>query len=100
MRYKQIRGPRGVLHDSQRKRVTQTMLRYLLLTPRLQRLYVSNATASHITWHATYEKNMGIMHHPSDAKAWKLFDRTYLDFVNDSCNICLGLCVNGFAQHG
>ncbi|KAL0373230.1 UNVERIFIED_CONTAM: hypothetical protein Scaly_1004600 [Sesamum calycinum] len=54
------------------------VLRYLPLTPRLQRLYSSRATAEHMTWHATYQTDEGSMCHPSDAEAWKHFDRMYL----------------------
>ena len=40
------------------------------------------------------------MHHPSDVEAWRHFDRTYLDFAKESCNIHLGLCADGFAPYG
>ena len=36
------------------------------------------------------------MCHPSDAEAWKNFDRTYLEFVKETRNIKLDLCVDGF----
>ena len=41
----------------------------------------------------------GVMHHPSNAKAWKYFDRTYPNFAKEPCNISLGLCANVFTPH-
>ncbi|KAL0373233.1 UNVERIFIED_CONTAM: hypothetical protein Scaly_1004900 [Sesamum calycinum] len=41
----------------------------------------------------------GSMCHPSNAKAWKHFDRMYLDFAEESRNVRLGLCTDGFAPH-
>lgn len=82
------------------KRRPQAQLHYLPLTPRLQRLYASNATASHMTWHASHEKEDGIMCHPSDSEAWKHFNRTHPDFAAEPRNIRLGLCSDGFSPHG
>ena len=77
-----------------------SQLRYLPLTPRLQWLYTSKATASHMTWHHTNEKVDGVMSHPSDAEAWKQFDMTYSDFTGEPRNIRFGLCADGFSPHG
>ena len=84
----------------QRKRVAHAIVRYLPITPRLQRLYASEVTASHMTWHATHEANQGFMSHPSDSEAWKHFDKTYPNFSSEPCNIRLGLCADGFSPHG
>ncbi|XP_039115956.1 uncharacterized protein LOC120251500 isoform X2 [Dioscorea cayenensis subsp. rotundata] len=99
-RYKQLKSQRGVPDNRPCKRIAQAILRYLPLTPRLQRLYASNATTAHITWHATHERNDGVICHPSDAEAWKHFDKTYPDFAKEPRNIRLGLCADGFAPHG
>ncbi|KAL0456148.1 UNVERIFIED_CONTAM: hypothetical protein Slati_0954000 [Sesamum latifolium] len=40
------------------------------------------------------------MVHPSDAEAWRYFDRTHPDFAAEPRNVRLGLCTNGFAPHG
>ena len=68
---------------SQQRRKAHSQLFYLPLTPRLQRLYASKETAEHMTWHATHQIDEGLMCHPSDADAWKNFDRTYLDFAKE-----------------
>ncbi|KAK4381879.1 hypothetical protein Sango_2924600 [Sesamum angolense] len=53
----------------------------------------------HMTWHATYQTVKGSMCHPSDAEAWKYFDRMCHDFAEEPRNIWLGLCTDGFAPH-
>ncbi|KAL0444782.1 UNVERIFIED_CONTAM: hypothetical protein Slati_2200900 [Sesamum latifolium] len=64
------------------------------------RLYASNTTAEHMSWHATHEIENVLMCNPSDAKAWKHFNETHPDFASEPCNVCLGLCADGFAPHG
>ncbi|KAL0434381.1 UNVERIFIED_CONTAM: hypothetical protein Slati_2772400 [Sesamum latifolium] len=65
-RYKPTRG-----QDTHRKKSPYVVLRYLPLTPHLQRLHSSRATDEHMTWHATHQMEEGSMCHPSDAEAWK-----------------------------
>ncbi|KAL0292207.1 UNVERIFIED_CONTAM: hypothetical protein Sradi_6997700, partial [Sesamum radiatum] len=94
-RYKPSRG-----RDLHQKKSPYAVLRYLPLTPRLQRLYSSRTTAEYMMWHATHQTKEGSMCHPSDAEAWKHFDRMYTDFVEESRNVRLGLSTDGFAPHG
>ncbi|KAL0295007.1 UNVERIFIED_CONTAM: hypothetical protein Sangu_3206300 [Sesamum angustifolium] len=56
------------------KKSPAVVLRYLPLTPHLQRLYASPATAEHITWHASHVTEEDSMCHPSNAEAWRHFD--------------------------
>ncbi|KAK4391426.1 hypothetical protein Sango_1920400 [Sesamum angolense] len=42
----------------------------------------------------------GVMCHPSNAEAWKHFDRMYPDFTEELRNVRLDLCTDGFAPHG
>ncbi|KAL0285266.1 UNVERIFIED_CONTAM: hypothetical protein Sangu_2459900 [Sesamum angustifolium] len=59
-KYKPSRGP-----DLHWKKSPYVVLRYLSLTPRLQRLYSLRATVKHITWHATHQTGEGmIVIHP------------------------------------
>ncbi|KAL0284313.1 UNVERIFIED_CONTAM: hypothetical protein Sradi_7202400, partial [Sesamum radiatum] len=88
-RYKLARG-----RDPHWKKSLYVVLRYLPLTPRLQRLYSSRTIVEHMTWHATHQTEEGSMCHLSDAKAWKHFDRIYLDFEKESHNVRLGLCTD------
>ncbi|KAL0440711.1 UNVERIFIED_CONTAM: hypothetical protein Sradi_0010000 [Sesamum radiatum] len=82
------------------KKTPYAILRYSLLTPRLQRLYASEVIAEQITWHANHQMEQGYMCHPSDADAWRHFDQTYPDFVAEPHNVILGLCIDGFTSHG
>ncbi|KAL0444346.1 UNVERIFIED_CONTAM: hypothetical protein Slati_2157300 [Sesamum latifolium] len=83
-----------------RKRSGYATLRYLPITPRLQRLYASNTTAKHMSWHANHETENGVICHPSNAKARKHFNETHSDFASEPRNVCLGLYVDGFAPYG
>ncbi|KAL0329089.1 UNVERIFIED_CONTAM: hypothetical protein Sradi_4895600 [Sesamum radiatum] len=40
------------------------------------------------------------MCHPSDAEAWRHFDRTHSNFALEPRNVRLGLCIDGFAPYG
>ncbi|XP_048613195.1 uncharacterized protein LOC125587093 [Brassica napus] len=73
---------------------------YLPITERLKRLYQQEATASQIRWHAEHDSPEGEMHHPSDAAAWKHFNKVYPDFTAESRNVYLGLETNGFNPVG
>ncbi|KAL0439468.1 UNVERIFIED_CONTAM: hypothetical protein Slati_2429800 [Sesamum latifolium] len=57
-------------------------------------------TAEHMTWHANHQTEEGSMCHPSDAEAWRHFDRTHPDFAAEPRNARLSLCTDGFAPHG
>ncbi|XP_043815326.1 uncharacterized protein LOC122724434 [Manihot esculenta] len=73
---------------------------YFPLTPRLQRLYASDATAPHMRWHAEHEYEEGVMHHPSDSPAWKHFNACYPLFGLEIRNVMLGLSTDGFQPFG
>ncbi|KAJ8749973.1 hypothetical protein K2173_013888 [Erythroxylum novogranatense] len=73
---------------------------YFPLTPRLQSLYASDVTASHMRWHAEHEQEDRVMTHPSDALAWKHFNDTHVEFAVDSRNVRLGLSTDGFQPFG
>ncbi|KAL0324680.1 UNVERIFIED_CONTAM: hypothetical protein Scaly_2435100, partial [Sesamum calycinum] len=64
-------------------------MRYLPLIPRLQRLYASEASGEHMTWHANHQTEDGSMCHMSDAEAWRHFDQTYPNFVVEPRNVRL-----------
>ncbi|KAK4394199.1 hypothetical protein Sango_1890700 [Sesamum angolense] len=84
--------------DTSRKK-SYVVLRYLSLTPRLQRLHSSRVTAEHMTWHDKHQTDEGSMCHPSDIEVWKHFDHMYPDFSKEPHNIRLRLYTNGFTPH-
>ncbi|XP_060181652.1 uncharacterized protein LOC132611243 [Lycium barbarum] len=69
--------------SKQKTNIPYKQMSYFPLTPRLQRLYASNATAKHMRWHSEHERD-GVMCHPSDAPAWKHFDQAYPCFASES----------------
>ena len=75
-------------------------MHYFPITPRLQRLYASNATARHMRWHAEHMQEDGKMCHPSDSPAWKHLDNTFPEFATKARNVRIGLCSDGFQPFG
>ena len=89
--------------NRKQKLVSWKRMYYFPITPRLQRLYSLDVTASHMRWHNEHEQTDGVMNHPSDAVAWKHFNDIHPDFAFDSRNVRLGLSTDGcqpFGQSG
>jgi hypothetical protein len=62
------------------------VLRYLPLTERLQRLYMTKETANHMRWHDEGPReNPDMMVHPADSDAWIEFDKLHPDFAEEVC---------------
>jgi hypothetical protein len=68
--------------------------RYFLITPRLQRLFISPRTAEHMTWHRSHDALDRVMVHPSDGEAWKHFNSVHPHFSVESRNMRIGLCTD------
>ncbi|XP_057774691.1 uncharacterized protein LOC130993686 [Salvia miltiorrhiza] len=79
-----------------KKQVPAKQMHYFPLTPRLQRLFASPATAEHMRWHATSTDD-GIMRHPADSPAWKHLNSVFPGFADEIRNVRLGLSTDGFA---
>ena len=94
-RYKSTRA-----RNPNRKRTAYTSLRYLPITPRLQRLYASEAIDEQMTWHANNLTKEGFVFNPSDVDAWRHFDRIYPHFVVEPRNVRLSLWTDWRAPHG
>ena len=47
-------------------------------------------------WHKYHATEPGALSHPSNAEAWKHFDRTFASFAAEVRNVQLGLCADGF----
>ena len=69
---------------------------YFPLTPRLQRLYASEATDKSMRWHDDHFVEDGEMRHCCDSPAWKHFNAMHPSFAAESRNVILGLCTDGF----
>ena len=69
------------------KLIPRSKIFYFPLTPRLQRLYASKATARHMCWHRDHTSPIGVMQHPSDLMAWTHFDEVNAGFSAEIRNI-------------
>ncbi|KAL4582967.1 hypothetical protein LXL04_007530 [Taraxacum kok-saghyz] len=88
-------------NSSKGSRVPWSLMHYFPLTPRLKRLYASQATAASMRWHAeNHGHGDGVMCHPSDSEAWKHFDSIHPSFAAERRNVRLGLCTDGFQPYG
>ena len=83
----------------QKKQVAKAKMYYFPLTPRLQRLYASKATAEEMRWHSSCTDD-GVMRHPADSPAWKHINNLFPEFASDSRNVRLGLSTDGFQPFG
>jgi hypothetical protein len=80
-------------------KVAVIQLRYMPITPRLKRLFLTPETAKLMLWHKEGDRESqdpDIMMHPSDGDAWKALDRFDPDFPRDDRNVRLGLSTDGF----
>ena len=51
-------------------------------------------------WHVNGRTDDGVMRHPADSGAWKMFDSKHLEFSSDPPNVRLGLAADGFNPFG
>ena len=86
--------------SSKKKKIPAKILRYFPLKPRLQRLYMSSKTASHMKWHVDGRVRGEMMRHPVDSLAWKNFDKVHPSFALEPQNVRLGLASDGFNPFG
>jgi len=61
---------------------------------------MSPRIVEHMTWHQAHDAVDGVMVHPSDGEAWKLFNNVHPHFSAESRNVRLGLCIDGFNPFG
>ncbi|XP_073064444.1 uncharacterized protein [Primulina eburnea] len=92
---------RWVDKNTKGKKIPRKVMRYFPLTPRLKRLYSSRHTAREMRWHdAERLKDDGVLRHPADGSAWKMFDVKFPAFAMDPRNVRLGLATDGFNPFG
>jgi hypothetical protein len=72
---------------------------YMLITPRLKQLYLSEGTTKHMRWHKEGKhdsEDSDIRSHPTDTEAWETLDHFDLEFARDPRSVLLGLSSDGF----
>ncbi|GJU85489.1 putative transposon, En/Spm-like, transposase-associated domain protein [Tanacetum coccineum] len=78
-----------------KRKIPAKQVHYFPLKTRLKRLFMSPHTASQMTWHSKERVDDGLMRHPADSPAWKMFNKKYLKFGCESRNVRLGLASDG-----
>jgi hypothetical protein len=84
-------------------KVAVKQLRYMPITPRLKRLYLSEETTKQMRWHKEGKRDIedpDIKSHPTDSEAWKALDRFDPEFVRDPRSVRLSLSTDGFQPRG
>lgn len=62
----------GSSHKKKKKKnIPYSIMHYIPITQRLQRLYALQATVQHMKWHKEHQVELGEMIHPLDTEAWK-----------------------------
>ncbi|KAL4288323.1 hypothetical protein AHAS_Ahas19G0274700 [Arachis hypogaea] len=91
---------KGNEKDDSRKKVSQKILRYFPLKPRLQRIFMCEETALAIRWEKEKWLDDEVLKHPADSIAWKKFNEEHEGFARDARNIRLGVASDGFNPFG
>jgi hypothetical protein len=79
-------------------KVAVKQLRYMPITLRLKRLYLSKETAKQMRWHKEGKcdsEDPNSMLHPADTEAWVALDCFDSEFARDPRSVCLGLSMDG-----
>jgi hypothetical protein len=65
-------------------------------------MYMTEETATQMTWHKTGKRYRGedIMLHPADAESWQYFDNCHRDKVTVARNVRVALATDGFNPYG
>jgi hypothetical protein len=98
-RYVNVRNKDGV---SVTTKVATKQLRYIPITPRLKRLFLSEETTKQMRWHHEGKRenqDPDIMSHLADSEAWQTLDRFDPEFARDPRSVHLGLSMDGFQSH-
>jgi hypothetical protein len=97
-RYLEVDGGEG---PKRQLSIPMKVLRYLLFTPKIQRLYMTEESAKQMTWHKQGTRyNPEKMVHPADGEAWAHFDRIHRHKAREARNVCVVLATNSFNPYG
>lgn len=79
---------------------TSKVLRYFLIIPMLQRVFMSRKTMEYMSWHKVSTIAPRIIINTSQGQTWKHLNSTFPDFAPNLRNVRLSLCANAFSQFG
>jgi hypothetical protein len=83
-------------------KVVVKQLRYMPITLRLKRFYLSEETVKQMRWHKEGKhdsEDPSIMSYLVDTEAWEALDRFDLEFARDPMSVCLDLSTDSFQPH-
>ena len=102
-RYVEVENGEG---EKKQSKIPVSVLRYLPILPRLQRLYMLEETAKQMTWHKhgirkeLDEHGVPMLVHPSDGDAWKAFDSIHKEKAKEPRNCRIAISLDGFNPFG
>ena len=103
-RKNQLSGVQCFSIQEGRKEISQKVVWYLPITPRLQCYFVDPKEAKLMRWHPERKKpNDGDdlkLRHIMDGSQWRAFNDEYRYFACDARNIVLGACTDGMNPFG
>jgi hypothetical protein len=89
--------------DGQKRQldILLTILCHLPFIPRIQRIFMIEESAKHMTWHKNGKRyNPYKMVHASDGEAWKHFDAIHHEKAEEARNVRVALATDGFNPYG
>jgi hypothetical protein len=98
-RYVKVKNDDGA---SVSTKVMVKQLRYMPITIRLKRLYLSKETMKQLGWHKEEKRDSedpNIMLHHIDTEAWEALDRFDSEFARGPSSVHLSLSMDGFQPH-
>lgn len=75
-------------------------LRHFSIIPWLASLYTISWIARKMQWHKHADPSWNFMRHPVDSAEWRSIKCKWPEFINEGCNIWLGIASDGFNSNG
>jgi hypothetical protein len=96
-RYVEVNGSD---RKKEQSKIPEMVVRYLPLTPRLQRMFMTEESTKQMTWHKDDKRYSDKMVHPANADAWRYFDIQNPDKAKDARNVRVAIATDGFNPYG
>jgi hypothetical protein len=83
-------------------KVVLKQLRYMPITLRLKRLYLSEETTKQMRWHKEGKhdsEDPDTVSHPTNSEAWEALNRFDPEFARDHRSVRLDMSINSFQPH-
>jgi len=90
-RYKLKQKDDDTIEDIEKHGPPMKVIWYLLIIPKMKRLFANPNDVKNLRWHVNERKCDGMYRHPTDSIQWKKFDDEFPEFGKESRNILLDL---------